>query len=990
MIRKISKLYIIAAMLLCGTFTSMAQSNPLDRAEALISSKEYSAALEELNKISSISVGENEIADYLRVVCNIHINATRATVVVDEFLKSYPASTRKVDLVISEADALWQKNDFANARKYYIMTDKFSIKDPQLRNTFSYRKAYCAYATGDYQIARAGMYSLLDDKVYGQDACYIYGHICYTQGDMGIAQQSFEKIQDSPKYAEKAGIYLTNIYFARKDYPKTISSAEKVLKNTKNTNEDIVGVKKTLARAYFNSENYTKAIPLFKESFASTVPTAEEEYLLGYAYYRCGQNAQAESSLSSLTEKNDIYAQKSLFILGDIYLKSGKKNLAFDAFKKASAMDFDPSVKQNAWYNYALLSYEIGNPYTSVSSVIREYLSLYPESPYATQMYDYLIDSFISAKEYEEAISCIESMRLDSPKAKQAHQMACFYLAGQKLTDRDYDAALKYYTKTAEINFDPTTTARAHFWAGETYTRMGMNSKAEEEFTVFSTYPANTNTDEHKRLNYQLGYLSATKGDYSSALNYFSQYSKNNLSNDEIADVNMRLADCYFALGQYSKAQSLYSKAATGAYVPKDYLSYQNALCMGIQGQYKEQINALTRFLNTYTQSSLRGVARYDLGVAYQKTNQNAKALEAFTAVEKEKNTGDIVPQAMTKAALVLYNDGKTDQALSMYQKVVEKYPSAEVTPVAMRWARQIFVENGKSDEFITWNNSIGATPIDQLSLDSLHYETAEKHFSKEEYTQAITSYDEYLKRYPSGLFTPDALYHRAQSYIFIKDTAKAKEDYKTLADTDAGKYTENSLVKYIDLMSKTDQMYQALPYLEKLYQTATSEDNKKYALVNILSVYDNEQDWDNVIKYADIVRNDYKKDLALYADASTAMYVALVENEQYDKAKKMTSAVKKIAADQNMARVLYYEAQILYMDQKYDASIENITKLSTSYPMYKYIGARALLLLAKDFHAKNDEYQANYIIDNVISNTTYDDVLAEAKALKEYINSKK
>ena len=190
--------------------------------------------------------------------------------------------------------------------------------------------------------------------------------------------------------------------------------------------------------------------------------------------------------------------------------------------------------------------------------------------------------------------------------------------------------------------------------------------------------------------------------------------------------------------------------------------------------------------------------------------------------------------------------------------------------------------------------------------------------------------------------------------------------------------------------MIKQDSAYYALPQLEELYNVATHDENKKYAAINALGIYYDEQDWEGVKRYADIIRTQYKSDTRLYADASVALYATLVEEGEYKQASLLTEDVMRVAADENMARSLYYRARIEYEDKNYETSIKTITYLCSQYPMYKYIGARALILLAQNYYATGDAYQAGYILENVMSSTTYTDIRNEASLINEYIKSKK
>ncbi len=55
--------------------------------------------------------------------------------------------------------------------------------------------------------------------------------------------------------------------------------------------------------------------------------------------------------------------------------------------------------------------------------------------------------------------------------------------------------------------------------------------------------------------------------------------------------------------------------------------------------------------------------------------------------------------------------------------------------------------------------------------------------------------------------------------------------------------------------------------------------------------------------------------------------------------------------------------------------------KLAKDYSGYKYYGAKGLVLMAKNYYALDDAYQATYILESVINNfKEFDDVVEEAQ----------
>lgn len=967
-----------------GCLSAGAQNASLDKVRDLYAAGQYAAALDGLEKTALGAANDREEADYYTALCHIRLGSAQAGDKVRGFLDRYPASLHKAELVTDLADELFARGDYAQAATYYRLTDKFSLGQPQ-RNDYVFRKAYSLYANGEYDAARGLLYELRDDPQWGADACYAFGHICYTQGEMGLALENFLKVKDHPKYADKAPFYLANIYFARKDYAQALAQSLPLLEKSSSQASD-AEIGRIVARSYFNLGDYRAALP-YLVRYAPVPPQAQDDYQTGFAYYRCGEYGQAVQYLGRLLGDDTPVGQNACFTLGEAYLKLGKNTEALGAFRSAARMDYDPTLQQDAWYNYAVLSYREGNPYESATKVLAEYLERYPESPLREQVSQYLLDSFISSGDYRQAIGTIESMGLDTPAAREAAAVAGFYLAGQLLNDGQYDSALKYYEKTTRTTADARLRARADFWAAETCLRIGQDERAARLLTDFRANPAARSTDEYPRLAYQQGYLAEKSGEYPAAQKYFRSYEKTaGLSVGEKADVQLHLADCAFALGQYKEALALYGAVAKAGVPSSDYATYQKAICQGITGDYSAQIATLTAFLKDFPASPWRASARYQTGIAYQKTQRPAQAIEAFLSVEKEPAAGELLPDALSKAALTYYNQGQSDRALQLYQRVGEKFPSSAVTPSALRSVRQILVEQGRSDEYIAWSQRTSGTALGEMAKDSLYFETGQKAFSNGDFPVAATAFSRYLAQYPSGLFVPDAAYYLAESSLKTRDTAMAKTGYRRLLALPDNAFTEGACVKYTELLRAQDSLETALPYLEKLYRQARLSENRRFAAVHLLTGYFQAEDWENVIRCAEEIRREFAGDAPLYAQASGALYAALVEQEHDEQAAELTDAVKRVVSDENMARTLYYQALLEYRRADYAGSLQTIAHLTRDYSMYKHIGLRALLLMAQNFCAQGDRYQAEYILNNLIENAPDEDIRQQARVLKRFM----
>jgi hypothetical protein len=87
------------------------------------------------------------------------------------------------------------------------------------------------------------------------------------------------------------------------------------------------------------------------------------------------------------------------------------------------------------------------------------------------------------------------------------------------------------------------------------------------------------------------------------------------------------------------------------------------------------------------------------------------------------------------------------------------------------------------------------------------------------------------------------------------------------------------------------------------------------------------------------------------------------------------------MASGELKAEALYYDAYFKQKDGDYNNSNIVVQKIAADYAAYKYWGAKALIIMAKNFYALGDAYQATYILDSVIKNfKQFDDVVQEAQ----------
>src|SRR5690606_9524517 len=188
-------------------------------------------------------------------------------------------------------------------------------------------------------------------------------------------------------------------------------------------------------------------------------------YQLGYAYYKQGNFEAAISEFNKIIDGKNSVAQNAYYHLAQSYLNMDQKQQALNAFKNASEMEFDAQITADAALNYAKLSYEIGNSYQSVPQVLMTYLQTYPDSPAKAEIEELLIDSFITSRNYEEAMRLLEGNR--DFQNTLVYQKVAFYRGIELYNDGNYREAVEFFNKSLAQPRDPRYVALATFWKAE-------------------------------------------------------------------------------------------------------------------------------------------------------------------------------------------------------------------------------------------------------------------------------------------------------------------------------------------------------------------------------------------------------------------------------------------------------------------------------------------------------------------------------------------
>ncbi|MGB8704000.1 MAG: tetratricopeptide repeat protein, partial [Gillisia sp.] len=447
-------------------------------------------------------------------------------------------------------------------------------------------------------------------------------------------------------------------------------------------------------------------------------------------------------------------------------------------------------------------------------------------------------------------------------------------------------------------------------------------------------------------------------------------------------DAYTRLGDTYFVTSKYWPAMEAYNKALEMNIGNQDYAAYQKAISYGFVDRNNSKIEELSSFMNRYPRSSYRDDALYELGNTYVAMKENQKAQETYNKLIRDVPGSAFVPQALLKQGLIYYNDDQSNKALEKFKKVVADYPNTPESMQAVSTARLIYIDLGRTDEYANWVKNIDFVEVTDADLDNTTFESAEKQYLNNNTSAAKTNLEKYLQQFPNGLNALKSNFYLAQLYFRDNEKQKAVSHYQFVVEKPRSEFSEQALARLSQIYLENRNYKDAIPLLKRLETEADFNQNVVYAQSNLMKSYYELKNYSEAENYAEKVLSNSGIETSVKNDAQTIIARSALETGNESRAKSAYAQVLKTATGELGAEALYYDAYFKNKDGNYKASNEAVQKLAKDYSGYKLYGAKGLVLMAKNFYALNDAYQATYILDNVIKNfTDYPDVVEEAKA---------
>jgi TolA-binding protein len=979
-------------------FTGKELGSEFNRGMELFNKEKYPAAirlfdsfLKGNDKSDLILVAE---AGYYSSVAALKLYNSDAEYRMIMFILTHPESPRLNEARLSLGDYFYQIKNYRKAVTWYESVNRQELESDKLAEYF-FRLGYSLYIKGDKSRALLMFSEIKDvDTEYTPPAVYYFAQIAYEQKMYQTALEGFNRLKDDETFGAIVPFYIVQIMYLQKDYEGILTVAPDLL-NTAGK-ERSIELDRFIGDAYYNKGNYKDALPyLEKYSTGTKVSGSEEKYQLGYCYYKTGEIDKAIKILLEAGTKNDLLSQNIWNILGDCYLQKGDKKRAQFAFGEASKLNFDKKIKEESLYNYAKLTYELAySPFGEAIAAFQEYIDLYPGSERVQEAYDYLIATFMQVKNYKAALAALDKIGTKDSRLEEAYQRVAFFRGLELFKNLEIEASIDMFDKSLKYEkYNRPVRARAIYWRGEAWYRLGQYEKAKADYELFMGIPGSMQLSEYNLVRYNLGYSLFNMKEYSGALNHLKTFETGatNVKPEVLIDTRNRIADCYYITTNYAMAISYYNKVIEYGNQDADYAMYQKGFSLGLINDGKGKVDILTSLTRKYPSSAYVPNAIFERGRAYLVMEDYTRGEADFNTIISTYQSSPLVPRAIVQLGLLYYNLGENAKAISQYKKVIENYKSTAEARYAMTGLKNTYVDQNDVESYFAYIKTLdGYGDVNMAEKDSLLYTSGENLYITAKYDRATEAFKNYLSEFPNGSFRQNAQYYLAECLKSAGNNDEALKLYIKLSEEPNNQFLEQSLIEASTILYNKEDYTSSLDYYERLEKAGGNDINRLIALKGQLRSSYQAGDAQKTITAARKINNSSNIPEELIREATFMSAKANYSLNNFDEALVDFRKVAKEVTSAEGAESKYRVAELLYKKDMTAESEKIITEFIDQNTPHPYWMARMFLLLADISIKRGDNLQAkatlqslkdNYSVDN---DGILDDVRSKLSSLSE------
>ena len=765
----------------------------------------------------------------------------------------WPDSHLMSDIRLKYGSHLFNIEKYTEAFEVFSQIKLSDLTRSQI-NEFNFKSGYANFRTGNTEEAlfRFGQLMKSTPNNYTNPAIYYTAHIHYMNRNFEKAVEMFRKIGQDPRFSLLGRYYILESKFMLKDY-------KYVTENGTELYDILEGELKTkcarvVSEAFFALNDTERAEFYFeKYSFDNKNLSRKDIYYAGILSYTQKNFSEAIEILKQVVTEDDSLTQNASYHMGKCYIEMKNKFEALNSFRVASEGSFDKTIKEDALFNYAKLSFDLNSDITK----FRKYLDTYsPTEDKFNEIQNYIATSYLLKQDYRSAIDILRSIKNPSVKDIVNIQKATFLRGMQLINLGAYrDAIPVFELSLSNGQYNNNLYNVTQFWLAEAYYRNNQFQRSVDINQNLALKNSNfKGNKEYSTSLYNLAYGYFKLGNFEQAENWFQRYL--NLPRGEVLyldEARTRLGDSQFMQRKYEQAIENFSLVNQNNKALRNYSDFQTSIALGLKGDDAAKADMLKSLISEGVNNNLYPEVLYELGRTLIQTGDNNGAEFYLKELSDKFQNSHYYPKALLELGLININKGQENTAIEYYKKILTTNPQSPEAQSAVAGLENIYKDQGRAEEFLSYLDGLGMSQTKTVSeRELIVFSSAEKQFLSGNYSGAISSLTSFLKSYPKGGKSAQAWFYLGDSYLKISKPELALDAFLEVMKIGEESFTELATLNYARVSYQLQNYQQAANAYSTLTRIAKLENNRSEAFIGLMNSYFMDGQYVNAIAEAE------------------------------------------------------------------------------------------------------------------------------------------
>ncbi len=673
-----------------------------------------------------------------------------------------------------------------------------------------------------------------------EHAFYYSGLIALMQKDYQKAEDNLKKIGKNEKLKVQTPYYLAAAHYGEKDYQTVVKYYEPRLNETNLHNKE--GLTKIVAYSQYKTGDFNGAIASMRLLENNRALSPEENYVLGIAYQKSGDQESSSKYLSDIASVEGTIASKAQYEHALNLANQGNNKEALAKFEELlTSGDFD---KDEIHYNLALLNGRMEN-LDKLAFHATKLLNGHKKDK-ALTMITQVLDNIDNETIYKNLIGQLNV----SLKDKTVLKSSLYNKAVIALSSNQKDKATEYLDLLADIDPKSEESGPTAAWRG---IMAYDDQNYKQAIRLLSNYEASRSADKPLSqldfdVAYFLGYSNFKLKNHSTALGYFSKaidlISVQNAPEESVAylrkeeDLNLRIGDSYFLIDEYKSAERAYTRAINKNGQNKDYALWQTATIAELDNRPYDQILILDEIISDHRSGKYYDRARFNTANALFAIQEYDKAATFYNQVIDSEAPNRLREESTIQLGLISVNAGTYDQAEQYFRKLIDQSKDEEIVYRSNLALKEIYADyTYNTDAYL---DLIATDDSDNDEVVNALYQLALENYEKGKIDESIEQWNKLVNDYPNSDLIAESQLMLGKAFEigtnwesaynnYMAATAHTDQTKKQLAFTKASNITfekQKDYKKYLEVVARQST---AFPEAQQ-----STEDSYRSALASI------------------------------------------------------------------------------------------------------------------------------------------------------------